>query len=47
MVSNIPFESYLHDDTRIFDVIIISNIAVMELNCVLELVQLNVFVNLD
>ena len=47
MISNIPLECNLHDESRVADVIAVSAIVVMEIYLVPELIKMNVRINLE
>ena len=46
MITNIPLECNLHDESRIADIIAVSAIVVMEIYFVPELIKMNVRINL-
>ena len=47
MISNIPLECNLHDESRVADVIAVSAVVVMEIYFVPELIKMNVRINLE
>ena len=47
MISNIPLECDLHDESRVANVIAVSAVVVMEIYFVSELIKMNVRINLE
>ena len=46
VVAQVPLQSDLHDDARIVDIILISDVAVMKVNHVSELIKMNAWIHL-